>query len=221
MNERLIGVLHCLLWIALFMNSVCGQDRASKPIIKDILNKSSLLEFGITPRAAGQADRKISHLDSNHFSFKEGIIRLQLGLRFMGNDYFHLCYDYFFRRLSDDFPFEGYADYDGSGISMQYNYKWRSSSDLRKFSLWGKRIHYGIIPETFISCGLTNMRSGFDYSSVRASDKWFPYWSVGTGFAFRPSRYFELTLIYQLEYYPSIKSYPFRNIPQFKFNFRL
>jgi len=217
----LIKVLICQLVIITNLTFVHGQDQSSEQIIQDKLIKRAILEFGITPRAVSQNDTKVSHLDSNHYSFNEGIIRLQLGIRLVGNHHFHFCYDYFFRRLSDNFPFHEYSDYNGTGLSIQYNYKWIQSSDLKKITFSGRRINYGIIPESVISFGLTNLRSGYEYSSVRSSNKWFPYWSLGTGIGFRPSRFFELIMLYQMEYYPSIKSYPFRNIPQIKFNFRI
>ena len=216
-----ILILTCILFIRAYVTLLFGQDQISDSVKLEKIQRTNLLEFGITPRGAGQVDGKVSHLDSNHFSFREGIVRMQLGLRLIGNHYVHFCYDYFFRRLSDDFPFEGYSEFNGSGISIQYNHKMRFNTTSGWIKLLGKRIELFYAPENVVSFGLTNMRSGLDYSSVRASDKWFPYWSVGTGFGIRPGRYFELIILYQLEYYPSIRSYPFRNIPQTKLNFRI
>jgi hypothetical protein len=221
MNLTLIRFLIFQYLITINLVTVFCQDQSNSQLTYEKLIKTNFLEFGITPRTAGQVDRKIAQLDSSHYSFYEGIIRLQLGLRVKGNHYVHLCYDHFFRRLSQDFPFERYSEYNGTGISIQYNHKMRFNTTTSKIRFFGRRISLCYAPENFAALGLTNLRSGSEYSSVRASDKWFPYWSVGTGFGIRPSRYFELIILYQLEYYPSIRSYPFRNIPQTKFNFRI
>lgn len=212
-----------LLTVFIFeIRLLSAQQNDEKATIMSLdLGQKVRYELGITFRFAGQIDYKLSDLDSNHFSWFEGIHRIQFGRLLSGSHYIEFCYDHFFRNVSEDFPYKKYKGYTGTGLSLQYNYKIHQTSAFTRIKLFGRWYPLCITPEAMLTLGFTNMRSGFEYSEVRSSKTWSPYWSFGTGLSIRPVKFFEFVIVYQIEYYPSIKSYPIRNLPQFKFNFRI
>jgi len=219
-NYQTLKSVITVLSFIISLNSY-GQTETLKQPSNQRFYQNNRFEIGFTPRFSGHSASANYESKSPAFSLYEGIHRFQIGMRLVSNHYLHLCYDYFFRNVSNYYPEPGYNDVSGHGISIQYNYKVNSLTNSKYIKMFSRRFNILITPEIITTFGLNNMTANFDVTSLQSSNKWQPYWAFGTMFSLRPSRWFDIGLIYQLEYIPSIKFKPFRPYPQIKFNFKI
>ena len=177
-------------------------------------------EIAFTPRFTLRQDFSTSPKDSIQYFDFNGIFRLQVGKKLNTYTFVHTFFDYFVRRTDNELLGKSF---DGLGFGIQLEQKMHSELVCsRKFRVYGKYYVWRCFPSLLVTAGVSNVQSGVKSRSLGVGKELNLYAAIGTGLSVFINQYFSVQFVYQLEYYPSIKSYPFRSLPmQTKFIYKI
>ena len=136
-----------------------------------------------------------------------GIYRIQFGYDVWKQNYFHLFYDFHYRRVDLDLLGKNFI---GHAFGIQYNKKFNNHC-LFAHDMKRKKRTYPIyfFPEFIFNYGYINLFSNYNQNSLDSREKFSHFYTYGVGLTFYLDNISSVILLYQNEYYPSIKIQPY------------
>ena len=173
-----------------------------------IFNYNHNYEIAFTPRFTYAHIFNTSPTSTPDYKEFFGIMRLQFGRKVFRNNYLHIFCDLVFRKTTNQ---TYHSNYQGYVYGLQYERKMYTELFVfNKFKIYSKQFNLKFYPNLLVTTGITKLNSSAFSNDTNFKGNFHLYQAYGTGFSFLINKYFNLQLIYQLEYQKSLKSLPFK-----------